>query len=305
MKKARSNPKYQQNYSPQADPNNKEYKKQAQISTKVISKKLQEFYIEITPTTVKQLSDELSLSVLKGIDDEMDLICVRFAETGGHCIDLKKMRLINTLNGKSRQIYCKVPFGKTLLKQNNNKVQMSPQTSNNQLQYTQYHWYEQRNGQFRPLQQQISDMIENFYQNACQTGQSIYEFTLQKHRFIIDLKEGTLENTNTLTINHIQRRNIQKPYQEIPKKPISRGALKIIVWQYQLQPKSYEWNNYDQENTDALEKAYEKYCKNSTKSNTLNVMRNTSKYYIDFDKMIEYNLFNKESRQIRRFLEEG
>ncbi|CAK61741.1 unnamed protein product (macronuclear) [Paramecium tetraurelia] len=305
MRKTPINLKYQQNYSPDGYPDNKEYKKQAQASTKIASNKLQEFFIEITPTTVKQLTDELSLSILKGIDDEVDLIYVRFAETGGHCIDLKKMRLINTLNGKSRQIYHKVPFGRTLL-QSNIKVQISPQPSNNnKLQYTQYHWYEQRNGQFRPLQQQISDIIENFYQNASQTGQSICEFTWQQHRFIIDLKENTLENTDTLIINHIQRRNIQKPYQEIPKKPISRGALKIIVWQYQLQPKSYEWNNYDQENTDALEKAYEKYCKNSRKSNTLNVMRNTSKYYIDFDKMIEYNLFNKESRQIRRFLEEG
>ncbi|CAD8104354.1 unnamed protein product [Paramecium primaurelia] len=304
MIKVGPNQKYQLNYSQDDYPYDIEYKKSTQTQKQINQNKLQEFYIEITPTTVQQATNELCLSILKGIDEEKDLIYVRFAEIGGHCIDLKSMRLINTLNGKSRQIYFEVPQGKKLLKQHN-KIQISPQQSTPKLTYTQYHWFEKNNGKFRPLHLLISDTIEQFYQNAYQTGISIYEFTLKQHRFILDLKEGTLENTNTLKINHIQRRNIEKPYQEIPKKPISRGALKEIVWQYQLQPKSYEWNNYDKENTDALEKAYQKYCKNSQKSNTLNVMRNTSKYYIDFDKMIEYNLFNKESRQIRRFLQEG
>ncbi|CAD8195908.1 unnamed protein product [Paramecium pentaurelia] len=304
MRKIGPYPKYQFKYSQDDYPYNLEYKKSAQAQKQIDPNKLQEFYIEITPTTVQQVTDELSLSILQGIDEGKDLIYVRFAETGGHCINLKNLRLINTLNGKSRQIYLEVPLGRTLLKQYN-KAQISPQQSNSKLTYTQFHWFERNNGKFKPLQLSISDTIEHFYQNACQTGVSIYEFTWQQHRFIVDLKENTLENTNTLTINHIQRRNIEKQYQEEPKKPISRGALKEIIWQYQLQPKSYEWNNYDQENTDALEKAYQKYCKNSTKQNTLKVIRNTSKYYIDFDKMIEYNLLNKESRQIRRFLQEG
>jgi hypothetical protein len=50
-----------------------------------------------------------------------------------------------------------------------------------------------------------------------------------------------------------------------------------------LQPKSYEWNNYSEENCKELEKAYEGYNKDSKKANTLNVIKNTSKYYIDFD----------------------
>ncbi|CAD8121553.1 unnamed protein product [Paramecium sonneborni] len=304
MRKIGPYPKYQFKYTQDDYQYNLQYKKSAQTLKKIDPHQLQEFYIEITPTTVQQVTDELSLSILQGIDQEKDLIYVRFADTGGHCIDLKNMRLINTLNGKSRQIYYEVPQGITLIRLNN-KAQISPQISSSKLTYTQFHWFEMNNSKFRPLQLSISDTIENFYQNACQTGICIYEFTWQQHRFIVDLKQNTLENTNTLTINHIQRRNIEKPYQEVPKKPISRGALKEIVWQYQLQPKSYEWNTYDQENTDTLEKAYQKYCQNSKKANTLNVIRNTSKYYIDFDKMIEYNLFTKESRLIRRFLQEG
>ncbi|CAD8122509.1 unnamed protein product [Paramecium sonneborni] len=304
MRKIDPYPQNQFEFTKDDQQNNLQSKKSASTQKTINPHQFQEFYIEITPTTVQQVTNELSLSILQGIDQEKDLIYVRFADIGGHCIDLINMRLINTLNGKSRQIYYEVPQGRKLIRLNH-KAQISPQISNSKLIYTQFYWFEKDNSKFKLLQPCISDIIENLYQTYCQTSRCIYEFTQQQHRFIVDFKQNTLENTNTLKINHIQRRNIKKPYQEIPKKPISRGALKEIVWQYQLQPKSYEWNNYDEQNKDGLEKAYQKYCKNSQKANTLNVIRNTSKYYIDFDKMIEYNLFTKESRQIRRFLQEG
>ncbi|KAM3128986.1 hypothetical protein pb186bvf_018903 [Paramecium bursaria] len=332
--KAPRYPKFQYQYSKDDYPYNLQYKKSDE--EQIEEKKLQDYYVEIIPGEYRQLTRETCLQILDAKKNNLERVFVRLNDTGGHCINIKQMTLINLLTQKARQITQKPKEGSKIIKI---KLNLNPKLPPQPIQKSMFHWMEYINNQYVPLQLSINDHIERCYelyqQKKCP---GVLEFTWQQYRYILDLRNLTLQNSDDLEITRIQRQclshdemqgriaqqNILEQDQNDSQYQKDSKELSIKVknadeeddeeveeqteqfdWQYlqsDMGSRGQNWSSYDEENQQRLEKQYKKFMNDPKMAQSFKIKKGTSKNYVDFIKMIEYSPLTKKSKLIRRII---